>query len=149
MSISSLRGFQSVPAKWKTSWKRITRRETCVFVFDQRPRWGLESEANFSTEEWDQFLDVTAQQRQETHWVIACSPWAQSLLIALVFNADLFFSGVGDVMFFWQNPGAGAAQNLKNCLGHNSVVSSWVTLNVSSWLKSDSFLHTSVISVTV
>lgn len=46
------------------------------------------------------------------------------------------------ICVFWgggQNPGAGAAQNLKNCLGHNSVVSSWVTLNVSSWLKSDSF----------
>lgn len=29
---------------------------------------------------------------------------------------------------FWQNPGAGTAQNLKNCLGHKSMVSSWVTI---------------------
>lgn len=85
--------------------------------------------------------EETPQQRQETRWVIACSPWAYSLWITLS-NADfsfLFFLGVGNVI--WQNPGAGAAQNFKNSLGHNSLVSSWVMLIFFLIKIRFSFLH--------
>lgn len=78
------------------------------------------------------------QQRQKPTESPCFPSRPKSLYITVTLNADLCIFVGGNVMFLWQNLGSGEAQNLKNCLGYDSWVSSWVTPSSSSRMKLDS-----------